>query len=290
MVDEATRGLDLLETDALVARLIERQRKAFDAVSAVAPALSIAVERIVTALRAGRTLHYVGAGTSGRLAMLDAAECPPTFGTSPDQVRAHIAGGNAALTRAVEGAEDDASAGEAEAGRAVRAGDVVIGLSASGGAPYVTAWLRAAREAAAYTIALSGSEDSALSRVAEQAIVLETGPEPLTGSTRLVAGTAQKLALNTLSTAAMVRLGKVYDNLMVDVVATNAKLHARAVRLVRALSPTEDDETARELLERAGGSVKRAIVMARLKVDAEVAASLLERETGLLRPLIDQNR
>jgi N-acetylmuramic acid 6-phosphate etherase len=272
----------------LVARLIERQRAAFDAVAAAAPELARAVEAIVARLRAGGTLHYVGAGTSGRLAMLDAAECPPTFGSPPEQVRAHVAGGDAALVRAIEGAEDDARAGAAEARAHARAGDAVVGLSAGGGAPYVVAWIREARRAGAATVALSGAADSPLARAAELSVVLATGAEPLTGSTRLLAGTAQKLALNALSTATMVRLGKVYDNLMVDVVASNAKLRGRALRLVRTLVPSLDDAAARSLLERAGGNVKRAVVMARCGVDFETAISLLDGERGFLRPLIEK--
>ena len=287
-VDEATHDLDLLTPAELVARLIERQHKAFDVVTAAAPDLALAVERIVASLRAGGTLHYVGAGTSGRLAMLDAAECPPTFGSLPEQVRAHVAGGNEALLHAVEGAEDDRTAGEAEAARDARAGDVVVGISAGGSAAYVVAWLRTARSAGAFTIALSGSAESLLAAAAELSIVLATGAEPIAGSTRLVAGTAQKLALNALSTATMVRLGKVHDNLMVDVEATNAKLRARALRLVCELAPAADDAAARGLLERAGGSVKLAVVMARRGVDLATARALLEREQGFLRPLLDR--
>jgi N-acetylmuramic acid 6-phosphate etherase len=230
-------------------------------------------------------LHYAGAGTSGRLGMLDAAECPPTFGTSPELVAAHIAGGSEALIRAVEGAEDDGAAGESEARANVRAGDAVVGISASGGPAYVLAWMRVARECGALTVAITSDADSALAAAADLPIVLATGAEPLAGSTRMVAGTAQKMALNTLSTATMVRLGKVYDNLMVDVVATNSKLRARAIRLIATLVPT-DETRARDLLAQAGGRVKLAVVMARRGVDAAQAHLLLEREGGFLRRLM----
>jgi len=284
-LDPETRGLDTLETLPLVALLAGRQRRAFDAVQGAAPAIGLAVDAIVERLRAGGSLHYAGAGTSGRLATLDAAECPPTFGTPPSLVRAHVAGGSDALVRAIEGAEDDARGGETAARAEVQPGDAVVGISASGGAPWVVAWVRVARELGAATVAITSDRESALAAAAEISIVLETGAEPIAGSTRLVAGTAQKLVLNTLSTAVMVRLGKVYDNLMVDVVATNAKLRARALRLVRMLASVDEPEAAR-LIDAAGGSVKIAVVMARRGVDAGAARLLLERERGFLRGLL----
>jgi N-acetylmuramic acid 6-phosphate etherase len=283
--DEATRGLDLLSTPDLVATLAGAQTRAADAVARVAPALAEAVERIAPLLKAGGTLHYVGAGSSGRLGVLDAAECPPTFGTAPERVRAHIAGGTQAIVRAVEGAEDDGEAGERDA-REIGAGDAVVGISASGGAAYVVAFLRTARANGAYAVAICSSAATPLAHAAETAIVLATGAEPLAGSTRMVAGTAQKIALNTLSTAVMVRLGKVYDNLMVDVVARNAKLRGRALRLVRTLVPCDEARGA-ALLERSGGSVKVAVVMARRSVDAASARSLLEAAGGSLRACLD---
>ncbi len=284
-VNPQTRGLDALSTSALVALLVARQRAAFDAVEGAAPSIVRAVEAIAERLRAGGSLHYAGAGSSGRLATLDAAECPPTFGTSPALVRAHIAGGSAALVRAVEGAEDDGSAGEREARAEVKAGDAVVGISASGGAAWVVAWVRTARELGAATIALTSDGGSDLAAAAEIAILLETGAEPIAGSTRLVAGTAAKLVLNAISTASMVRLGKVYDNLMVDVVATNAKLRARALRLVGTLANVDRAEAA-TLLDAAGGSVKVAVVMSRRRSDAETARTLLARERGFLRNLL----
>lgn len=285
-INAATLNLDLLSSGDLVALLARQQRTAFAAVEAALPAIAQAVDLIVERLRAGGTLQYVGAGTSGRLGVLDAAEAPPTFGTPPSLVRAHIAGGRDALLRAVEGAEDDAAAGEREARAALVPSDAVVGISASGGAPYVVAWLHAARELGAATIALTSDGASPVAAAAEHAIVLATGAEPIAGSTRMIAGTAQKLALNALSTAVMVRLGKVYDNLMVDVVATNAKLRARALRLVRLLARA-DEARASQLLADAGGSVKIAVVMARRKVDAPAARALLEREGGFLRPFMD---
>jgi N-acetylmuramic acid 6-phosphate etherase len=283
--DARTRDLDTLETGDLVALLAHEQSAAAAAVARVTPAVARAVDAIVARLRAGGTLHYVGAGTSGRLATLDAAECPPTFGTPPALVVAHVAGGSAALVRAVEGAEDDAAAGAAEMRESVGAADAVVAVSASGGAPFVVAALREARACGALAIALTSVASSALAAVADIAIVVETGPEPLAGSTRLKAGTAQKLVLNALSTATMVRLGHVYDNVMVDVVATNAKLQARAERLVRTIAGV-DESRARALLDAASGSAKVAIAMHVREVDAACARELLAKSGGFLRAVI----
>ncbi len=232
-VSARSAGLDLLETAALVELLVDEQRDAVDAVMAQREPIARAVDEIAARLRSGGSLHYAGAGTSGRIAALDAAEMPPTFGTPPELVRAHVAGGAAALVRAIEGAEDDVRAGAEAAVASVRSGDAAIGVSASGGAPFVVALVKRARALGAFTVAITSVADSPLAREAESAIVLATGPEALAGSTRLKAGTAQKVCLNAISTAVMVRLGKVYDNLMVDVVASNAKLRRRAIRLVQ---------------------------------------------------------
>lgn len=277
-----SRGLDLFKAADLVELLVADQRESVDAVLAQTGAIAEVVEEITRLLARGGSLHYVGAGTSARIAMLDAAEMPPTFGTLPELVRAHVAGGATALTRSVEGAEDDAQAGEAVARDAVRSGDAVVGISASGGAPFVVAAVERARALGAYTVALTSVAGSPLERAAERAVVLETGSEVLTGSTRLKAGTAQKIALNTISTAVMVRLGKVYGNLMVDVVATNRKLRLRALRLVRELAGVEE-QRAKELLEEAGGSVKVAVVMHRRGFDAAHARTLLDSHHGSLR-------
>jgi N-acetylmuramic acid 6-phosphate etherase len=277
-------GLDLLASPELVALLVDEQHRAVEAVAMHADAIAGIVDAIVERLERGGRLHYVGAGTSGRIAALDAAEMPPTFGTDASLVRAHVAGGRDALLQAVEGAEDDAAAGES-AMDGVGPDDAVVGLSASGGAKFVISAIERARALGAYTVAIVNSRRTTLGAAAQTAIVLETGPEPLTGSTRLKAGTAQKIALNAISTAAMVRLGKVHGHLMVDVVATNHKLRGRAVRLVRTLTGAGEEE-ARALLALAGGRVKVAAVMQRRGVDAERAATLLAGTRGLLRPLL----
>jgi len=253
-------GLDLLATPALVELLIADQRSAIDAVLAQAQPIATAVDEIAHRLRLGGRLHYVGAGSSGRIATLDASEMPPTFGTPPEMVRAHIAGGTPALVRAVEGAEDDAAAGNAAMLECVGPEDAVIGISASGTAAFVVAAIARAKTIGAYTIALTADAQSALARAADLAIVPPTGAEVLAGSTRLKAGTAQKIALNAISTAVMVRLGKVHENLMVDVVVNNRKLSGRALRLVVRLAQV-NQARAEDLLTRAGGSVKVAVVM-----------------------------
>jgi N-acetylmuramic acid 6-phosphate etherase len=283
-----TRGLDQLATPALVESLVAEGRRALDAVAAQTPAIADAVDAIVERIGRGGTLHYVGAGTSGRLGALDAAEWLPTFGVAPGTVRAHIAGGSAALERAVEGAEDDALAGERLAREAVAPGDAVVGISASGGAPFVVAALTTARALGALTIALVNSGASPAAAAAERAIVLATGAEPIAGSTRMNAATAQKLVLNAISTATMVRLGRVYDNLMVDLVATNDKLRRRALGLVTTLVPA-DETAAAALLESAHGSVKVAVVMGRRGVGANEARTILARGGGSLRAALEES-
>jgi N-acetylmuramic acid 6-phosphate etherase len=278
-------GLDLLTTPALVELLIADQRFAVDAALAQTQAIARAVDEIARRLSRGGRLHYVGAGSSGRIATLDASEMPPTFGTPPEMVQAHIAGGTPALTSAVEGAEDDASAGDIAMLECVRPGDAVLGISASGTAAFGVAAITRAAAIGAYTIALTGDAQSALARAAELAIVPPTGAEALAGSTRLKAGTAQKVALNAISTAVMVRLGKVYDNLMVDVVANNHKLRGRALRLVVRLARV-NEERAEELLAQAGGSVKIAVLMEHRSIGATQARALLERNDGALRRLL----
>jgi N-acetylmuramic acid 6-phosphate etherase len=280
-----TRDLDLRGAKDVVGLLTREHGDAVDAVGRATVQIAGAVEAIVARLQAGGALHYVGAGTSGRLAALDAAECPPTFGTPSSLVVAHIAGGAAALQNAVEGAEDDAAAGSAEMRAQVTGRDAVVGISASGGAPYVVEALREARALGALTIALTSAPGSPLEAAAELAIVVETGPEAIAGSTRLKAGTAQKVVLNALSTASMIALGRVYDNLMIDVVATNDKLLGRALGLVRSLTGV-DDSRARALLEAAGGSVKAAVVIERCGVTEPEARALLRRSGGFLRPVI----
>ncbi len=281
-LDPATAGIDRLDEVALARLLIETQRVAVDAALGAAEHVARAIVEVAGALERGGRVVLVGAGTSGRLAVLDAAELYPTFGLDPASVEGRIAGGDAALRCAVEGAEDDALAGTHVVDD-VGSGDVVIGISAGGGAPFVCAALAAAHGRGARTIAIVNTHDAPLSREADVAIVAATGSEPIQGSTRMRAGTAQKIVLNAISTGAMVRLGKTYGNRMVDLVATNAKLRARSERLVHDLA---GDADPRALLAAAGGAVKTAVVMARLGVERAEAERLLRDAGGRLATVI----
>jgi N-acetylmuramic acid 6-phosphate etherase len=282
-------GLDALPTDEMVEILMRDQSDAVAAVRAQRATIARVVDAVAARLQQGGRLHYVGAGTSGRLGVLDASEMPPTFGTPSDLVCAHIAGGNDALRHAIEGAEDDAAAGEAQMRDHVDGGDAVVGISASGGAAYVVGALEWARAAGAFTVAITSVDASALVAAADEAIVVATGAEAVAGSTRLKAGTAQKIALNTISTAVMVRLGKVYDNLMIDVVAGNAKLRDRARRLVSELTGV-DEATAQRALDACDGRVKNAVTMLLCGVDARGAQALLEACGGRLRDVLATQR
>lgn len=256
------------------------------AVREALPAIAEAVEIIAARLRNGGRLIYVGAGTSGRLAVLDAVECVPTFSTDPSLVRGLIAGGEKALTRAVEGAEDDRDAGRRDLlALAITADDVVVGLAASGRTPYVVAALEAANERGAATIGVSCNSPAPVLDAAQLKIAALVGPEIITGSTRLKAGTAQKMILNMLSTASMIVLGKVYGNLMVDVRVTNQKLADRARRIVSEVTGMDMDEATR-LLAKTNNEVKTAIVVGLLAVSAEEARARLQGAQGRLRAVI----
>jgi N-acetylmuramic acid 6-phosphate etherase len=283
-VDVRTVAIDRIDTAARVRLLIEAQRGAVEAALAATDTIAAAADAVATALRAGGRTIVLGAGTSGRLAVLDATELWPTFGFPPERYAGRIAGGDGALRRSVEGAEDDVAAGAMSVADATP-NDVVIGVSASGSAAFVRAALSAARDQGALTIALVNAAGSALARDADIAIEVLTAAEPIAGSTRLRAGTAQKIVLNAISTAAMIALGKTYGNRMVDVVASNAKLRARAQRLLRELA---GDVDAAALLDAAGGRVKTAVVMARRGVDRAEAEALLDTAGGRLAALMDE--
>jgi len=258
------------------------------AVARARPAIVAAVELVAERLAAGGRLVYVGAGTSGRLGLLDAVECPPTFGTDPEQVQAVLAGGEQAFLRSVEGAEDSRSAGAAAiVERDVGAADVVFGIAAGGTTPFVHGALAAARERDAATVFLACVSERDVPDDADLSIRVITGPEVVAGSTRMKAGTATKLVLNTVSTLVMTRLGKVYDNLMVDVATGgNAKLWSRGLRLVERLVQC-DGPRAEELLRAAEGYVKLAVVMGRSGLDAEGARARLDAASGDLRRALE---
>lgn len=263
--------------DALVAGVVDGQARE----------IAVAVETAASTLRNGGRLFYVGAGTSGRLGVLDASECPPTFGSDPQMVQGIIAGGAAALTRSQEGAEDSPQTGANEMdARGITAGDFVVGIAASATTPFVHGAIRRARELGARTALVTcTTPPAALLSTCDIAIVTIVGPEVVTGSTRLKAGTATKLVLNTITTGAMILLGKTYGNLMVDLRATNAKLTDRSERIVMEVTGVARAR-AREQLAAAGGLVKTAIVMQILDVDREKAERLLAEHNGVIRRVL----
>ncbi|HEB53463.1 MAG TPA: N-acetylmuramic acid 6-phosphate etherase [bacterium] len=279
--------LDAMSTLDLVTAMNDEDRHVAEAVREVLPRIAAAIDAIAQRMHKGGHLIYVGAGTSGRLGVLDAAECAPTFSASPEQVRGLIAGGADAMWRAVEGAEDDpelAARDLDEAGLGKK--DIVVGIAASGRTPYVLGALDHARKVGALTVGVTMNPGSAAVLDVDHAIEVATGAEVLTGSTRLKAGTATKMVLNMLSTGAFVRLNKVYGNLMVDLQASNAKLRARSVRIVAEACRCDSDEAER-LLAAADGEVKTAIV-ARIKdVPPHVARTLLFTHDGSVRAALD---
>jgi N-acetylmuramic acid 6-phosphate etherase len=282
-----SRGLDLKSTREIL-RIINREdARVPAAVARELPRIVRAVDEISCALGRGGRLIYVGAGTSGRLAALDAAECPPTFGVSPRVVQAVVAGGRQALVRAVEGAEDSAAQGARDvAARRVTRKDVVVGLAASGSTPYVLGALAYARRRGATTIGVTSNRRSALTRVAHIVIAPEVGPEVLAGSTRMKAGTAQKLVLNMLSTAAMVRAGRVYDNWMIGVALTNRKLRERGLRILTEATGATVEEAARALRQ-AGHDLRTALLMLETGTSAAEARPRLRWAGGNLRKALD---
>jgi N-acetylmuramic acid 6-phosphate etherase len=286
-----SRSHDLDTKSSLqIARIINTEDATVAAVVKKAlPEIARAIDWITDALGKGGRLIYVGAGTSGRLAALDAAEIPPTFNTAPTMVQTIIAGGTGAFNRALEANEDSGETAEREIKkRRVGRKDVVVGIAASGRTPFTIAALAAARRAGAKTIAIACNPDTELERSADLAIVTETGPEVVCGSTRMKAGTAQKMALNMISTGAMVRLGYVYGNLMVNMHRSNSKLAERSVRIIQHALHA-DKEQAQAALERANYSMANAIVMAKAKVSRAVAEKRLKAANGNVRKAIEQH-
>ena len=282
-----TAAIDLASPSEIVALINAEDAGVPAAVAAEAKAIAMAVSIAEQTFRAGGRLFYVGAGTSGRLGVLDASECPPTYGVDAEMVQGIIAGGLPALTRAQEGAEDRPDGAREDLTTAgVRKGDFVVGIAASGTTPYVRAALEYARSVGARTAIVACSPPPAETlAAADIAIVVIVGPEAVTGSTRMKAGTATKLVLNTITTGAMIRLGKTYGNLMVDLQATNAKLKDRSERILREVCGVTREE-ARELLDAAGARVKLAIVMQKLGVDRAEAERRLVEHGGVIRRVI----
>ena len=278
-----TREIDLVSTLEMVRLLADEDARVADAVAREAEPIARAIDAIAERFQRGGRLIYIGAGTSGRLGALDAAEIPPTFSMAPDRVQALIAGGPRAITQSIEGAEDDAEAGARDiAGVNVAECDAVVGIAASGGTPYVLGGLREAKKRGAYVAGVTCNRPTPMEDFANPVIALLVGPEAIAGSTRLKAGTAQKMTLNMISTGVMIRLGKTFGNLMIDVQPTNAKLRDRARRIVEDachLTPTD----AAALLTRCNGEVKTALVSSLAHVSPEQAHQRLEKANGFVR-------
>jgi N-acetylmuramic acid 6-phosphate etherase len=286
-VDPRYADLDRLSVAALAQLMNDADRTVPEAVHAALPQIVPAIEAISQRMSAGGRLVYVGAGTAGRLGTLDASECPPTFNTVPGQVSALIAGGPQALVTAVEGAEDDSSAGAAAIDAAqIGALDAVVGIAASGRTPYVIGALTRARQLGALTVGLSCHAQATLSRAVEFPIEVLVGPEVISGSTRLKSGTAQKLVLNMISTISMVRMGKTYGNLMIDVRATNHKLRDRARRIVQQITSASRDEAAAALAA-SGNDIRVAALMLARHEPATRAAARLRDAGGNLRTALE---
>jgi N-acetylmuramic acid 6-phosphate etherase len=282
-VNPNTHHIDECATEEML-RLINQEDKLVPlAVEKEIGNIAKAVDVISHKIASGGRLFYIGAGTSGRIGILDASECPPTYGTSPELVQGVIAGGEKAVFQSVEHIEDDEQVGCRDVERhGINAHDVVVGISASGRTPYVLGAIGEAKRRGAYTIGLSNLKDSLLSSAADLAIEVVVGPEVITGSTRMKAGTAQKLVLNMLSTCTMIKLGKVYNNLMVDVQATNTKLRERSIRMVQNLTGLSREQAAAGL-DQCNGSVKLAVMMLKSGLPKEEAQKVLKDHQGRLK-------
>ncbi|WP_020189060.1 N-acetylmuramic acid 6-phosphate etherase [Kurthia sp. Dielmo] len=281
--NERSMNLDTLSTEQVIRLMNEEDAVVPKAIEQIVPTIAKAVDAIIARFKKNGRLIYIGAGTSGRLGVLDAVECVPTFGVPPEKVVGVIAGGDRAMYRAVEGAEDSPTLGQQDlTALSLTKEDVVVGIAASGRTPYVIGALTYANEVGAETIALSCNQDAEISAFANIAIEVIVGAEVLTGSTRLKAGTAQKLVLNMLSTASMIGIGKVYNNLMVDVQPTNEKLRVRAVRIIQQATECTEEQ-AQEAFEQSGEQVKIAIVMILFDQTKEQAEETLVQNQGFIR-------
>lgn len=275
--------IDQWDTAEIVARINEQDKLVAEAVSREMEPIINAVDSIYYRMKKGGKLYYIGAGTSGRLGVLDASECPPTFSCSPEMVQGYIAGGDTALRYAVEGAEDDEDAGsELIREKNVGSNDIVVGITASGGAPFVVGAVKQAKELGALTIALVNNNSSVISEICDITIAPIVGPEVISGSTRMKAGTSQKMVLNIISTTVMIKMGKVYGNLMVDLKANNKKLHQRSIRMIQTATNISEQQ-AENYLEEAGGHVKLAIMMIKSGLSKKQAEQLLNQKDGHLR-------
>lgn len=285
-INERTADLDILPIREALEIMNEEDQKVALAVRKEIPQIEKAVQAVIESFNKGGRLVYVGAGTSGRLGILDAVECPPTFGTPPEMVQGLIAGGEKAFLKAVEGAEDSMDIGVDDLKNiGLNPKDIVVGIAASGRTPYVKGALNYAKEIGCKTVAIACNKNSEIGAIADIAIEVVVGPEVLAGSTRLKAGTAQKLVLNMISTISMVGIGKAYKNLMVDVQLNNIKLQKRAENIIMTATGVDRD-TAKQTLEKADGSVKLAITMILLNCSREEAEEKLAEANGHIRRII----
>jgi N-acetylmuramic acid 6-phosphate etherase len=277
-----TVDIDVVSTEEVLRLLNAEDATVAAAVASALPTLAAVVDEVVERLEAGGRVHYFGAGTSGRMGVLDSVEIIPTFGLEPGIFIAHQAGGDRALGTAVEGAEDDEALGARDAG-ALSAADVAVGISASGRTPYVAGALRTARSAGALTVLVSSNPKAPLAALAQHGVIVDTGPEAIAGSTRLKAATAQKMILNALSTAAMVRLGRTYSNLMASMSGVNAKLRRRQLMILREATGGLDDEACRTELERCGGDLRLALLCLLSGLEPAAARDALADAGGSVR-------
>jgi N-acetylmuramic acid 6-phosphate etherase len=277
--NEKSQYLDQLSVQEIVGLMNEEDQLVALSVRAALPQITAAIEAIVEVMRGGGKLYYIGAGTSGRLGILDASECPPTFGVDPGLVNGIIAGGETAIRKAVENAEDDIEAGARDILSAIRPIDAVVGITASGTTPYVIGALRQANRLGVPTVSISCNRGAPLSLEAKFPIEIPAGPEIITGSTRLKAGTAQKMVLNMITTTVMIQMGKVYGNLMVNVQASNHKLRERVVRIIQDATDV-NEETANLTCVQAGGNAPTAILMLKFGISRQEAAEALEQTNG----------
>ena len=288
-INEHSRGIDLCSTEEILTIINEEDQTVATAVAAEIPHIAAAVDEITKRLKDGGRLFYFGAGTSGRLGVLDASECPPTYGVSPELVQGYIAGGDSALRRSSEGCEDDANEGREEiTTHQITHMDAVVGITASGRAPYVIGTVDAAREVGAFTVGIVTNRGSILAEHVDVCISAAVGNEVIVGSTRMKSGTAQKLLLNMITTATMVKLGKVYSNMMVDLRASNEKLRDRAVRIFCTVTGADED-TAHTFLASADYSTKLAIMMYLSGLDRQDAERRLAEKDGFLRRALEES-
>jgi N-acetylmuramic acid 6-phosphate etherase len=288
-INPDTVNIDHMSPMEILTLMNKEDEKVIHAVKQVIPAIAEVVEAVVAAIKDGGRVFFVGAGTSGRMGVLEAAECPPTFGVSKELFQAVIAGGEEAVYQAVESAEDDSEQGKKDLqDRALSGKDVVIGIAASGKTPYVVGALEWAKRCGAKTVALACNEQSVIGEIADYKIEAVPGPEVISGSTRMKAGTVQKLILNMITTTSMIKLGKVYRNLMVDLHISNRKLRERAINIIK-MATGADDDTAREALKNSDNNVKAALVMIKNRVDYQQALKQLDEANGYVRLAIQED-